>query len=239
MFAREAVRYFLAVLLAVPLHAAAQPPVRLATHDQAPYGSYIGEGPERRFDGIAVRVLTCAFKAMGRPLAIEVYPWERAQRMAEAGEVQGFFPATLRAERLVWAAASEQVAEQKWVWYWRTGTDWNPQRTDFRERAQVGAHLGSNRLKLLEQDGYQVVLKPATDAALLRAFLAGRADAILGGNLAIAEAMKQQQVDASRLQSAVAQDNPLFAYFGRAFLQQEPDFLGRFNAALPACRARS
>jgi hypothetical protein len=34
----------------------------------------------------------------------------------------------------------------------------------------------------------------------------------------------------------VAQDSPLHAYFGRKFLQSEPDFLKRFNAQIAACR---
>lgn len=223
--------------LIVPVGALGQPGlVRLATHDQAPYGSYVDTPQGRVFDGLAVRVVTCAFKAMGRPVSIEVYPWERAQQMAERGEVHGFFPATLKPERLRWAAVTDVVAEQKWVWYLRPDSPLDPTQPDFKARAAVGAHLGSNRLKMLEEQGYRIVLRPPTDDALLRAFMHGRADAVLGGDLAMAEAMRKQQVDPARLRTVVAQDNPLYVYFGQAFLQAEPGFLGRFNAQLAGCR---
>lgn len=208
-------------------------PLRLATHDQAPYGTYL---PDKTFDGVAVRVVNCALKRMGRAVSIEVFPWERAQVLAEKGTVDGFFPATLKPERLVWAEASEVIAEQKWIWYLRADSKLDPNAPEFKATAKVGAHFGSNRLKLLEAGNYQVVLKPQTDEQLLIAFVAGRADAILGGNLAIAEAMKEHRIDPKAFRMVLAQDSPLHAWFGRKFLQTEPDFLKRFNTQIAGCR---
>ena len=45
-------------------------PIRLATHDQAPYGTY---QQDNSFDGVAVRVIQCVFKRMGRAVQVEVY----------------------------------------------------------------------------------------------------------------------------------------------------------------------
>jgi polar amino acid transport system substrate-binding protein len=215
--------------------AAAEPePLHLGTHDQAPYGSYQAD---KKFDGLAVRMMACVLKRMGRSYVFDVYPWARVQLMAERGEVDGFFPATLRAERLVWAQATDVIADQKWVWYLPAGSKLDPLSAEFKATAKVGAHLGSNRLKMLEEQKYQVVLRPASDEMLLRAFVRGdRADAILGGDLAIAMAMKEQGVDPKSLRTVVAQDSPLHAYFGRKFLLNEPDFVVRFNAQLPYCR---
>jgi polar amino acid transport system substrate-binding protein len=208
-------------------------PVRLATHDQAPYGTYQVDGS---FDGIAVRVVKCAFQRMGRSVSVEVYPWERAQLLAEKGGVDGFFPATIKPERLVWAEASAAIADQKWVWYLPLNSTLDPLSADFKATAKVGAHFGSNRLKLLEAEKFNVVLRPQTDEALLTAFLAGRADAILGGDQAIAIAMKNQNVHPKAFRTVVLQDNPLHAYFGRKFLQTEPDLVKRFNSHIAACR---
>jgi polar amino acid transport system substrate-binding protein len=226
-------RVAVACSIAVALSAQALQPIRLATHEQAPYGSTL---PDKTFDGVAVRVVSCVLKRMGRDMRIEVYPWERAQMLAERQEVDGFFPATLKPERLAWAEATAIIADQKWVWYLRAGSPLNPNAPDFKASAKVGAHFGSNRLKTLEAEQYQVVLRPQTDAALLKAFLAGRADAILGGDLAIAQAMKEQNVNPASFKTYVAQNNPLHAYFGRKFLQSEPDFVKRFNAQIGACR---
>jgi polar amino acid transport system substrate-binding protein len=208
-------------------------PLRLATHDQAPYGTYL---PDRSFDGIAVQVVSCVLKKMNRSVAIEVYPWERAQRMAESAEVDGFFPATIKPERLVWAEASAVIADQKWIWYLPKDSKLDPFSKEFKATANVGAHLGSNRLKMLESENYNVVLKSLTDEALLNAFAHGRADAILGGDQAIAVAMKKLNIDPNAYRMVVANDSPLHAYFGKKFLQSEPGFMKSFNALVAACR---
>jgi polar amino acid transport system substrate-binding protein len=208
-------------------------PIRIATHDQAPYGTYL---PDKTFNGVAVKVMSCVFIRMKRPFVIEVYPWERTQMLAQRGEVDGFFPATIKPERLVWAEASAVIADQKWIWYLPADSTLDPNSAEFKATANVGAHFGSNRLKKLEADGYKVVLKPPTDEQLLLAFGMGRADAILGGDLAIAQAMKDNKIDPRKYRMVLATDNPLHAYFGRKFLKNESEFMARFNAQVPHCR---
>jgi polar amino acid transport system substrate-binding protein len=173
---------------------------------------------------------------MGQAVSIEVYPWERAQMLAQRSEVNGFFPATIKPERLVWADASQVIADQKWIWYLPADSKLDPLSPEFKVSARVGAHFGSNRLKLLEAGKYNVVLKPQTDEALLEAFVAGRADAILGGDLAIAAAMREQGVNPKGYRQIVAQDSPLHAYFGKKFVAGRPDFVKQFNAQIPFCR---
>ena len=213
--------------------AAAVEPIRIATHDQAPCGTYM---PDKSFDGVAVRVMSCVLKKMGQPYSIEVYPWERAQMLAQRGEVQGFFPATIKKERLEWSEPSKVIADQKWIWYLPASSKLDPLSPEFKSVAKVGAHFGSNRLKMLETENYNVVLKPQTDELLLLAFKLGRADAILGGDLAIAAAMKEHGIDPKAFRTVVAQDSPLYAYFGKQFLQAEPGFLKRFDSFVQGCR---
>lgn len=208
-------------------------PIRIATHDQAPYGTYLAD---KTFDGVAVQVVACVLRKMGRAYAVEVYPWERAQRLAERGDVDGFFPATIKPERLVWAEASGVIADQKWVWYLPLESKFDPLSPTFKTMARVGAHFGSNRLKMLEAEHYNVVFKPQTDELLLTGLVRGRADAILGGNLAVAAAMKDQGIDPKHYRMVVAQDNPLHAYFGRQFLAANPGFMKQFDSRIASCR---
>lgn len=208
-------------------------PVRLATHDQAPYGTYLAD---KSFDGVAVQVVRCVFKRMGEEVSIVVLPWERAQIMAQRGDVDGFFPATIKPERLVWAVPSQVIASQKWVWYLPASSKLDPLSPEFKATAKVGAHFGSNRLKLLEEQQYNVVLKPQTDEQLILAFVRGRADAIMGGDLAIAAAMKLHNIDPKNFREVVAQDSPLHAYFGKKFVETNPEFVARFNSKVAGCR---
>ncbi len=221
------------VLALLPWSAVAVEPIRIATHDQPPYGTYL---PDKSFDGVAVRVMRCVLQKMGQTVNIEVYPWERAQMLAQRGEVQGFFPATIKKDRLEWAEPSKVIADQKWIWYLPAHSKRDPLSPEFKASARVGAHFGSNRLKMLETENYNVVLKPQTDELLLLAFKLGRADAILGGDLAIAAAMKEHGIDPKTFRTVVAQDSPLHAYFGKQFLQAEPGFLKRFDSFVPGCR---
>ena len=213
--------------------ATALEPIRLATHDQPPYGTYM---PDKSFDGVAVRVVRCVLNKMGQPFSIEVFPWERAQMLAQRGEVQGFFPATIKKERLDWFEPSKVIADQKWIWYLPPNSKLDPLAPEFKAGARVGAHFGSNRLKMLESENYNVVLKPQTDELLLLAFKLGRADAILGGDLAIAAAMNEHGIDPKAFRTVVAQDSPLHAYFGKKFLLSDPGFLKRFDSFVVGCR---
>jgi polar amino acid transport system substrate-binding protein len=208
-------------------------PIRLATHDQAPYGTF---QKDQTFDGIAVRVISCVLKRMNRQFVVEVYPWIRAQYMAEHFEVDGFFPATLKKERLEWSESTEIIAEQKWVWYLPVDSTLDPLSSEFKSVAKVGAHFGSNRLAMLEDQKYIVVAHPATDEQLLLMLTLGRMDAMLAGNLSVAEAMREHKIDPKRFRRVLERDAPLYAYFGKKFLKSEPNFINQFNKQIPACR---
>ena len=73
----------------------------------------------------------------------------------------------------------------------------------------------------------------------LAIFIAGRADAILAGDLAIAEAMTERRIDPSTFKMIVEKDNPLHAYFGRKFLQAKPEFMQQLNKLIPACQKKN
>ena len=150
--------------------------------------------------------------------------------LAQRGEVQGFFPATIKKERLEWAEPSKVIADQKWVWYLPATSKLDPLSPEFKARPR-SAPTSAPTVKMLEADNFNVVLKPQTDELLLLAFKLGRADAILGGDLAIAAAMKEHGIDPKAFRTVVAQDSPLHAYFGKQFLQAEPGFLKRLTAS--------
>lgn len=228
-------RHLFALLVSVwmPLSSVAGGTVNLATHDQPPYGTYL---PDGTFDGIAYKVVRCALIKMGRPFNIEVFPWKRAQVIAETGNFDGFFPATLKPEREVWTQASVEIAEQQWVWYLKAGSKLDPKSPEFKATATVGAHMGSNRLDFLEKGGYQVVLRSYDEAMLFNAFVQGRADAVLVGNLSAAEIMKSQKLDPKQFKVVLEADKPLYAFFAKRFVKENPGFMEHFNAEVPKCR---
>ena len=79
--------------------------LRLATLEFPPY-EYTENG---EIKGSAVEVVKEAFKRMGQPIKIDVYPWVRAIKMIEAGEVDAIFTAYKTSEREAFADYSNEV----------------------------------------------------------------------------------------------------------------------------------
>jgi polar amino acid transport system substrate-binding protein len=192
--------------------------------------------PDGTLDGTAVRVVECALRKMEHPFTMQVLPWARALVMAEKGELDGFFPSTYLSERSGWAKESTPIADQHWVWYLRADSGLDPLSPDFRQQAKVGAHFGSIRLKMLEQENYHVVLSPQTDKALLQAFAAGRADAILGSDQALEMALEELKLDPKSFRIVPVRNTPQHIFFNKSYLSRHPGFLEQFNAQVPGCR---
>lgn len=207
--------------------------LRLGTQDRAPYGYY---QPDGSFDGIAVHTVKCALKGMGQGYTLGVYPWERAQAMAKIDQLDGFFPASDREDRVDWTEGSVPIADQKWVWYLRAGSKLDPKSAEFKSQAKVGAHFGSARLKMLEKEQYQVVLTSQTDKQLLAAFMAGRADAIIGSDLALEHAAKELKIDMNEIKIVPTRSTPQRVFFSKVFLGRNHGFLARFNTQVAACK---
>lgn len=210
-------------------------PLRLGTQDRPPYTTV---RPDGTLDGSAVRVVECALHRMEYPFTMQPMPWARVLAMAERGELDGFFPSTHLADRDHWTTGSAVIAEQNWVWYLRSGSTLDPNTPEFRQQAKVGAHFGTIRLKMLEQEQYHVVLSPQTDKALLQAFAAGRADAILGSDQALEVALQELKLDPKAFRVVPMRHTPQHVFFGRRFLARHPGFLERFNAQVPGCRKK-
>jgi polar amino acid transport system substrate-binding protein len=213
--------------------APAAEPLRLATQERPPY---VHMRPDGTLDGTAVRVVECALRKMEHPFTMQLMPWARVLVMAEKGHLDGFFPSTYQSERSRWAAESMPIADQHWVWYLRSDSTLDPLSLEFRQQAKVGAHFGSIRLKMLEDENYHVVLSSQSDKALLQAFAAGRADAILGSDQALEMAVQELKLDPKDFRIVPVRNTPQHIFFNKSYLAQHPGFLEQFNAHVPACR---
>ncbi len=208
-------------------------PVILTTHDLPPYGSV---QPDGTFDGIAVRVVSCALDAIDRAFEIHVLPWKRAQLEVQNGYADGFFAASQNARRDAYATASAIIARQTWTWYLRKDQILSPKDPANRLSMLTSSFLGANMQTWLRRNGYRTTDFPPRDTnALLEMLLAGRVDAVLANNLVMESILGTRGV-LSEIRSEVQQDKPLSVYFSNDFLQLNPGFLAKFDAAVPDCR---
>lgn len=83
----KAVLAFLLILMAVTAAGAAEKTVKLATLVWEPY-----VGPSLKNNGYVSEIVVEAFKRSGYATEIEFYPWARALKTAEYGEVDGVVP---------------------------------------------------------------------------------------------------------------------------------------------------
>lgn len=208
-------------------------PISLLTQQQAPYAM---QGADGTHDGLALQVVRCAFDRLGSGSDIHFVAWNRAQRRVEAGEADGYFPASRNAQRDAQAHWFGPVAPQQWRWYLRRESRFDPQAAGFREHARVGAYAGSNMLVWLETHHYQITVSPPEHDQMLDVLLAGRADAVLAANLAMDRLIAQRGA-ANLVRSQLAQDKPLGLYLSHAFLTRQGEgFASRLQQALQSCR---
>lgn len=215
--------------------------VKLVTFNLPPYGSFAANSKATdialdNFNGVAVDVVRCAFKTINQPVEISVRPWSRAQHSVQNGQFDGFFPASWRAQRDVFAILSSYIAEQKWVWYFLTNNSLQPNDNNFKEKALVASFNGSNMQFWLQQNNYKVAANPKSTKELYEMLKMNRLDAILANNLVMAELLKDDPL-APQLASQVVQDKPLGIYLHNRFLtKQNTSFLTELNMAIAACR---
>ncbi|AUH53593.1 amino acid ABC transporter substrate-binding protein [Chromobacterium sp. ATCC 53434] len=92
-------------LLLPALASAGEKPLLLVTLQYPPYQYQNGD----EVDGVAVGIVREAFRRMGRPVHVAVYPWGRSLTMAETGQADAIFTLYKTPEREVRLDYSRQV----------------------------------------------------------------------------------------------------------------------------------
>lgn len=236
-------RWLLLVLLVVNFAVfprAFDEPVRLATHNLAPYGSFQSNSQHEylatdQFQGYAIDVVRCSFNRMNQNLEVYVMPWTRAQEAVKTDQMHGFFAASQQKERDQYAIMSDIIAEQKWVWYYLKSNSLSPSHPKFKQQAQVASFNGANMQTWLNANGFNVSANPNNTSRLHEMLVLGRLDAVLANNLVMADIIREKNTG-DKIASTVLRNKPLGIYFSKRFIKQTPDFLRVFNRAIKTCR---
>lgn len=207
--------------------------ISLATHNQAPYGSFQVGG---HFDGVAYRVVECALDHLGVEMSLHVVPWKRAQRQVLTGVADGFFAASQNTERDKYAIKSKDIFEQQWTWYLLNTAELKPGDLTFKHQAKVSSFLGANMHGYLKQRGYRVLAVPPTSTKqLVQMLMLKRIDAALASSDVMGQVLKDNHWKGSVI-SQPFKSKPLAVYFGIPFIKRYPAFLAAFNQQVTNCR---
>jgi polar amino acid transport system substrate-binding protein len=206
----------------------------LTTQEWAPYHTAINDVP----NGIAVRVIDCVLEKMQQPYSITFLPWTRAQDEVKTGRAHGFFVASQSDKRDEYARLSTPIAPQKWIWYLRKDSKRTPEAVSFKQTARVAATAGSNMANWLEENGFNIVSRPKMTEQLVEMLQREYVDAVLANELVFSKALRTLKLSNDMFYTYVQKDAPVGVYFSKAFLENYPGFLQRFNTAIPACIAQ-
>ena len=200
--------------------------VILTTHSQPPL-TYLNENGV--LDGVAVKPVVYALKRMGWGYEFRILPWARAQVLAKSGEADGFFAASKNSERDEFAAASEPVTTQRWNWYLLKESTFDPRSPDFKEKAKVGGYIGSNMLKWLKDNNFNIAGEPVVPDQLFFMLDVKRFDACLANSYNYDNFIKNNKQYKDKFKFFTEQSNSLYVYFSKKFIQKNPEFLPQFN----------
>lgn len=168
-------------------------------------------------------VVACVFERMKFQYQSVNKPWLRCIKETEQGLFSGVFPLAETAVLQNGMQASDPLAIEKW--YWMSKGELSDLKT-----ARFAAIRGSNQHAWLLGKGLSVVAEASSITQLFDLLDSGRITAIIATDQELALA-RQRGVSHYFVRYL-----PLRAYFASHFLQQNQDFLARFNAQIHGCQ---
>ena len=187
--------------------------------------------------GAAVDIVACALNKMGLPYEIKITAWKRAQKETEWGKADGFFSASQNSARNQYAQLSEIVIDQYWSWYLLASNPMDTKSDTFKQDARTGSWFGSNSLKWLEKNGFNVKASPNTVDQLLKQLQHSRIDAAFGSNIVFDDTIEKMKMDGI-FKSEKVIHKPMGVYISKKYLEQHSGFMEAFNSAVMACRQK-
>jgi polar amino acid transport system substrate-binding protein len=183
----------------------------------------------------------CALSKLNQAYTISRGPWERAQRGAKEGTYDGFFIATRNKDRDAYAVFSEPFFFIRWLYVVKNDSGISPGDLDFHTK-RFSADIGSARLTWL-RERYEKgeirhdVLAVDKPEQIVKMLATQRIDVGLLNDHSLETATRESGLSADEFKTYLIRDIPAGAYFNKAFLRANPEFLGKFNAAIKQCLA--
>lgn len=224
---------FSSVAPADPLAAAAPAPaqaraVNLATNISSAFSSDLPTGGGQNL----LPHLQCIFTGLGREFTVQVMPWRRAYQDVKSNRIDGFFTAIPMRQVDPYAVLSAPLVLENWYWFWRPDTI-APE--SWREGYKLGSILGSQQETWLGEAGYTVDMSANNLPQLIKLLQGKRIDVILADREHFVRAARELNLDPDNFQSRFFRYVPLGVYFNEQFLNNNREFLSRFNASITQC----
>ncbi|PTY36240.1 hypothetical protein BGP77_02710 [Saccharospirillum sp. MSK14-1] len=229
---RIATAFLLAVMINSAL-AQTTTTMRLGTNIMPPYTDITDD---RQLMGEATATLNCVFDALpDYRYETSIAPWPRVVRLADQGNIDGWFLYVKNASSDRFAELSEPLQLETWYWYSHQPIG-NARLEDFRDQS-ILVLSGTYQKLWLEARGFKQFLTVQSNDSLVRAFLARRADHLLISDSVFDETLSNFNGDLANIERRFVGYIQLGLYVTDSFMVDNPDFMQRFNEAAHACRS--
>jgi len=207
--------------------------MRLGTNIMPPYTLITDD---RQLTGEATATLNCVFDALPEyRYETSIAPWPRVVRLADQGGIDGWFLYVKNATSDRFAELSEPLQLETWYWYSHQSIG-NASLEDFRDQS-ILVLSGTYQQLWLEARGFNNFLTVQSNASLVRAFLARRADHLLISDSVFDETLASFNGELADIDRRFVGYIQLGLYVTDTFLSDNPDFMQRFNEAARHCRS--
>ena len=203
--------------------------VKLRTTIWPPYQMML----QGELSGESTETLRCIFRDINESFSVQVMPWQRAIQDMKHSVADGIFTSGPSPELDAVATMSAPFALEKWYWYHSKGLDLSN-----LNNLRIGAVRSSTQATWLDTEGIPVTELVNEGMQLVRLVQAGRIDTFIADSRYFEELVEEASASSdfeSDLQRTFVRYMPLGVYFADQFLEQHPEFLGRFNQQISDC----
>ncbi|MAX87852.1 MULTISPECIES: substrate-binding periplasmic protein [Thalassolituus] len=203
--------------------------VKLRTTIWPPYQMML----QGELSGESTETLRCIFRDINESFSVQVMPWQRAIQDMKHSVADGIFTTGPSPELDEVATMSAPFALEKWYWYHASGLDLSDVKT-----LRIGAVRSSNQATWLDTEGIPVTELVNEGMQLVRLVQAGRIDTFIADSRYFEELVSEASANSdfnSYLERTFVRYMPLGVYFADQFLEQHPEFIGRFNKQISDC----
>jgi ABC-type amino acid transport substrate-binding protein len=203
--------------------------VKLRTTIWPPYQMML----QGELSGESTETLRCIFRDINESFSVQVMPWQRAIQDMKHSVADGIFTTGPSPELDAVATMSAPFALEKWYWYHTSGLDLSDVKN-----LRIGAVRSSNQATWLDTEGIPVTELVNEGMQLVRLVQAGRIDTFIADSRYFEELVSEVSANSdfnSYLERTFVRYMPLGVYFADQFLEQHPEFIGRFNKQISDC----
>ncbi|WP_218048744.1 substrate-binding periplasmic protein [Curvivirga aplysinae] len=181
----------------------------------------------------------CVFKQLDEKLQILQMPWKRGQIATKNGDADGFFIASHSPKRDEYAVFGEPIATIEWIYVTHVSNDLSPDNPEFYA-LQFGSIHGARRVEWLRGElkkygtPQPINLLGSTDQTL-NVLVKGELDVVLSNRASYIQTIESNPKLKDMFHVFTVRKVPGGVYFGKRFLQKNPDFLERYNNAAKKC----